>query len=109
LLANATYGGIHGNESSGRSPDRTPRTTAYNNEWLVRFLKQFNNEAVFLSQHYYAEGPPTDPSMTIERLLRPKPKLQEEFEGTRATIEESATALPAGGNEFVLPRVASKG
>jgi hypothetical protein len=63
--------------------------TAYNNQWLVPFAKQFKNEAVFLSQHYYAEGPPTDPSMTIERLLRPNPKLQEEFEGMKATMQES--------------------
>jgi hypothetical protein len=63
--------------------------TAYNNEWLVPFAKQFKNEAVFFSQHYYAEGPPTDPSMTIERLLRPNPKLQEEFEGMKATMQES--------------------
>jgi len=63
--------------------------TAYNNEWLVPFAKQFRNEAVFLSQHYYAEGPPTDPLMTIERLLRPNPKLEEEFAGMKATMQES--------------------
>jgi hypothetical protein len=63
--------------------------TAYNNEWLVPFAKQFKNEAVFLSQHYYAEGPPTDPSMTIERLLKPNPKLQAEFEGMKKTMQES--------------------
>ncbi len=63
--------------------------TAYNNEWLVPFAKQFKNEAVFLSQHYYAEGPPTDPSMTIERLLKPNPKLQAEFEGMKQTVHES--------------------
>ena len=63
--------------------------TAYNNEWLVPFAKQFKNEAVFLSQHYYAEGPPTDPSMTIERLLRPNPKLKDEFDGMQATMQES--------------------
>ena len=63
--------------------------TAYNNEWLVPFAKQFKREAVFLSQHYYAEGPPTDPSMTIERLLRPNPKLQDEFEGMNTTMQES--------------------
>jgi hypothetical protein len=44
---------------------------------------------VFLSQHYYAEGPPTDPSMTIERLLRPNPKLQDEFVGMKTTMQES--------------------
>jgi hypothetical protein len=63
--------------------------TAYNNEWLVPFARQFKQEAVFLSQHYYAEGPPTDPSMTIERLLRPNPKLQDEFEGMKTTVQES--------------------
>ncbi|MGO9403443.1 MAG: hypothetical protein ACLPVW_08230 [Terriglobales bacterium] len=63
--------------------------TAYNNEWLVPFAKQFKREAAFLSQHYYAEGPPTDPSMTIERLLRPNPRLQAEFEGMKATMHES--------------------
>jgi hypothetical protein len=63
--------------------------TAYNNEWLVPFAKQFKHEAGFLSQHYYAEGPPTDPSMTIERLLHPNPKLQDEFEGMQATMQES--------------------
>ncbi len=63
--------------------------TAYNNEWLVPFAKRFKNEAVFLSQHYYAEGPPTDPSMTIERLLRPNPALEAEFAGMRKTVQES--------------------
>jgi hypothetical protein len=63
--------------------------TAYNNEWLVPFAKQFKHEAAFLSQHYYAEGPPTDPAMTIERLLAPNPKLQAEFEGMKQTMQES--------------------
>jgi hypothetical protein len=63
--------------------------TAYNNEWLVPFAKQFKREAAFLSQHYYAEGPPTDPSMTIERLLRPNVRLQAEFEGMKETMHES--------------------
>jgi hypothetical protein len=63
--------------------------TAYNNEWLVPFAKRFKEEAVFLSQHYYAEGPPTDPSMTIERLLKPNPKLEAEFDGMKKTVQES--------------------
>ncbi len=63
--------------------------TAYNNQWLVPFAKQFKNESVFLSQHYYAEGPPTDPSMTIERLLKPNPRLEAEFEGMKKTMHES--------------------
>lgn len=62
--------------------------TAYNNEWLVPFAKRFKSEAVFLSQHYYAEGPPTDPSMTIERLLKPNPRLEAEFNGMKQTVND---------------------
>jgi hypothetical protein len=63
--------------------------TAFNNEWLVPFAREFKQDIVFLSQHYYAEGPPTDPSMTIDRLLRPNPRLQAEFEGMQETRKES--------------------
>lgn len=66
--------------------------TAYNNDWLVPFAHQFKNNVRFISHHYYAEGPPTDPSMTIERLLRPDPKLQGEFQGMKAVQAE--TGLP---------------
>jgi hypothetical protein len=63
--------------------------TAFNNEWLVPFAKRFSSQAAFLTQHYYVEGPPTDPSMTIERLLRPNPKLVQEFEGMAQTRQDS--------------------
>lgn len=66
--------------------------TAFNNEWLVPFAQKFKDEVAFLSQHYYAEGPPTDPSMTIERLLRPNPKLVAEFAGMAQTHRD--TGLP---------------
>jgi Glycosyl hydrolase family 79, N-terminal domain len=66
--------------------------TAFNTEWLVPFAKRFKNEIKFVSQHYYAEGPPTDPSMTIERLLRPNPKLEAEFAGMAQTRKD--TGLP---------------
>ena len=49
--------------------------TADNSEWLLRFASGQKDDVAFLSQHYYAEGPRTDPSMTIERLLRPSPRL----------------------------------
>jgi hypothetical protein len=66
--------------------------TAYNNEWLVPFAKRWRHRVLYLSQHYYAEGPPTDPSMTIERLLRPNPKLVNELAGMRDTVAQ--TGLP---------------
>ncbi len=66
--------------------------TAFNTSWLVPFARRFKDEVMFLSQHYYAEGPPTDPSMTIDRLLRPNPQLQDEFDGMKKTAQE--TGLP---------------
>jgi hypothetical protein len=66
--------------------------TAFNNEWLVPFAREFKGDIVFLSQHYYAEGPPTDPSMTIQRLLRPNPKLVAEFTGMAET--HKSTGVP---------------
>jgi hypothetical protein len=63
--------------------------TAYNNAWLVPFARRFKQETVFLSQHYYAEGPPTDPSMTIERLLRPNRAVEAEFEGMKQVMTDS--------------------
>jgi len=65
---------------------------AFNNEWLVPFAQRFQKDVLFLTQHYYAEGPPNDPSMTIERLLAPNPKLDDEFAGLRRTRQD--TGLP---------------
>jgi len=63
--------------------------TAYNNEWLVPFAKQFKNQVQLISQHYYAEGPPTDASMTIDRLLRPNRNLENELKGMQETMQQS--------------------
>jgi hypothetical protein len=48
--------------------------TASHNNWLVPFARQFKNQAGFLTHHYYAEGPPTNPAMTIAHLFDPKNK-----------------------------------
>ena len=66
--------------------------TAYNNDWLVPFAKAVRNDVKFISSHYYAEGPPTDPSMDIARLLRPDPKLDREFAGLEQVTKD--TGLP---------------
>ncbi|HTV60205.1 MAG TPA: glycosyl hydrolase family 79 C-terminal domain-containing protein [Verrucomicrobiae bacterium] len=66
--------------------------TASNDEWLVPFAKRFKSDVRFLTHHYYAEGPPTDPSMTIQRLLRPNPALQKAFESVKEA--QSASGLP---------------
>ncbi|HUA27146.1 MAG TPA: glycosyl hydrolase family 79 C-terminal domain-containing protein [Steroidobacteraceae bacterium] len=66
--------------------------TAGNTEWLQRFADEQRHEVAFLSQHYYAEGPPTDPSMTIGRLLGPSPRLEAEF--AAAAAARRRTGLP---------------
>jgi hypothetical protein len=63
--------------------------TAFNNQWLVPFAKQFKDEAAFLSQHYYAEGPPENPAMTIARLLSRSRQLEAEFQGMAQTRADS--------------------
>lgn len=66
--------------------------TADNDEWLLRFADEQRHDVAFLSQHYYAEGPPTDPSMTIGRLLSRSAKLDSELEAAAAA--RAKTGLP---------------
>lgn len=48
--------------------------TAVTAVWVEEFARQFQYEIMLLTTHYYAEGPPTDPAMTIQRLLSPNPR-----------------------------------
>ena len=57
-------------EASFGAPD-----VANNTEWIVEFAARGAEDIKFLSGHYYAEGPPTDPRMTIARLLQRDPRL----------------------------------
>lgn len=43
--------------------------------WIEQFVEKAADEIVLISGHYYAEGPPEDPRMTIERLLQRDPRL----------------------------------
>lgn len=45
--------------------------TAFNQKWVKQFLETVPKEIEFATSHYYPLGPPTDPSMTIDRLLHP--------------------------------------
>jgi hypothetical protein len=47
-------------------------------DWPLLFAPQAPTQKsgiVALTSHYYAEGPPDDPKMTIERLLSPDPRI----------------------------------
>ena len=40
-------------------------------KWVKRFLQDVPKEVVMATSHYYPEGPPADPNMTIDLLLHP--------------------------------------
>ncbi len=43
--------------------------TAYKHDWVARFASDTRGKITLLTTHYYAEGPPSDPRMTIDYLL----------------------------------------
>lgn len=50
--------------------------TAGSKGWAEQFATDAKGMISTLTSHYYAEGPPTDPKMTIDYLLRPGDRLQ---------------------------------
>jgi Glycosyl hydrolase family 79 C-terminal beta domain len=74
-----------------RAPFAGP-DTADNGGWLMRFAQEQRRDLAFLSQHYYAEGPPSDPSMTIERLLSSSHRLDANLAAAAAARRN--TGLP---------------
>lgn len=61
---------------------------AGSSDWVVRFGERvpelLPGKLASLSGHYYAEGPPNDPKVTIERLLRPTPKVAADMDKIEA-------------------------
>ncbi|MGO8673046.1 MAG: glycosyl hydrolase family protein [Capsulimonadaceae bacterium] len=49
-------------------------------DWVEQFSYVEGSRIVELTGHYYAEGPPSNPSMNIDRLLRPHRRLVEEMQ-----------------------------
>ena len=52
---------------------------ATNMDWLLRFAEQKNNDAIFLSSHFYAMGPAKDPRMDAAMLLGPNQRLEQQI------------------------------
>lgn len=50
--------------------------TSFNPKWVERFAQDVGHDIALQTNHYYAEGPPTDPRMTIDYLLHPGERLQ---------------------------------
>ncbi len=62
---------------------------AFNAEWVGRFARDTKGEVSLLTTHYYAEGPPTDPKMTIGYLLHPGEKLQKDVYDAMAAAKQA--------------------
>lgn len=63
--------------------------TAGTSAWLDQFAHKFHQEVDLLTTHYYAEGPPSNPAMTIERLLQPNPRWDAAIPQIRAAMAET--------------------
>lgn len=62
---------------------------AFKPDWLSAFARQESQNSVLLTGHYYAEGPPTSPTATIERLLSPGEKVRDEMAKSVATASHA--------------------
>jgi hypothetical protein len=63
--------------------------TAFNQTWVKQFVKDVPQDVMLLTSHYYPEGPPQDPRMTIDLLLHPG----ERFESScRQPLESAKSA-----------------
>jgi hypothetical protein len=61
-------------------------------KWVKQFLQDVPKEVVMATSHYYPEGPPADPNMTIDLLLHPGAKFDS---SCREAIEYAkAVSLP---------------
>jgi hypothetical protein len=63
--------------------------SAYRKDWAGRFAAETRGKISLLTTHYYAEGPPTDPSMTIDFLLHPGERIQTSIYAGMAAAKES--------------------
>ncbi|MGC2420403.1 MAG: glycosyl hydrolase family 79 C-terminal domain-containing protein [Candidatus Acidiferrales bacterium] len=59
---------------------------ASNISWVVDFAEHASQTVIFLTYHYYAEGPPIKPEMNLDRLLHPNP----DFESKLAQIQQAS-------------------
>ena len=69
----------------GNAPFAGPDVIVHS-EWLEQFAMTEESDLQLLTHHYYAEGPPDNPTSTIEDLLKPNPILT----GLLGTLETAS-------------------
>ena len=64
---------------------------AGSSDWVTRFCERMTVELpgkiAAVTGHYYASGPPNDPSVNIEHLLRPNPKVADDMKRIEAVAQ----------------------
>jgi hypothetical protein len=65
---------------------------ATNMDWLLRFAEHKDNDAIFLSSHFYAMGPAQDPRMDAAMLIGPNQRLEHQIEQVHKAV--AASNLP---------------
>jgi hypothetical protein len=63
--------------------------TASRHDWVARFASDTTGEIALLTSHYYAEGPPSDPGMTIDYLLHTGKRFNEQVSPDIRTARQS--------------------
>ena len=63
---------------------------ATNLDWLLRFAERKDNDAIFLSSHFYAMGPAQDPRMNGAMLLGPNERLEHQIEQIHQAVAVSS-------------------
>jgi Glycosyl hydrolase family 79, N-terminal domain len=66
--------------------------TAYKHDWTARFASDTTGEITLLTTHYYAEGPPSDPRMTIDYLLHTSKRFEGQILPDIRTARQSRVA-----------------
>ena len=67
--------------------------TSFRPEWVGKFAEDTKGRTFLLTAHYYAEGPPTNPDMTLNRLLTDKTKFA-------SNMEQGAALARAAGMPY---------
>lgn len=62
---------------------------ASNTTWITSFAEKAKDEVLFLSGHYYAMGPPTNPAMNLSRMLKPSSHLERDIPIIMKAVQES--------------------
>lgn len=66
--------------------------TSFNPKWVGEFIKDSGGKPALVTTHYYAEGPPTDPHMTIDYLLNQQERFHSHI--SSAAAMSRAAGLP---------------